>query len=285
MVTKPIKGIVVGIVLLIILPLSIVYIWSTIILHKTYYIPLTAIHIPNDTASVREGERLTRIAHCAHCHGDKFSGGVVDKVDYVAQFIAPNISSIIPNYTNEELERLIKDGVKKNGQSVYIMPSVMYHGLKEGSIAKIIAYLRTIRPVPSTPGIPASTTYYPLGLLQIIEGKIPAMASTFKHNTPNQITQYDTSQVAFGKYLVMTSCTSCHGINLKGKAGFTPDLIIATAYKKDMFMHLLHTGEGGLGRKKLGMMSDIAKQHLCYLDENEMNAIYMYLQTAPSQKN
>jgi cytochrome c553 len=83
----------------------------------------------------------------------------------------------------------------------------------------------------------------------------------------------------------MTSCTSCHGIDLKGKKGFTPDLIIATAYTKDKFLHLLNTGEGGLGRKTLGMMSDIAKGHLCYLHNNEMCAIYAYLETGPSQKN
>ena len=110
-----VKRTVICIVLLVILPLATVYTWSTIILTKTYNIPLTATHIPNDTASIREGERLTRIAHCAHCHGDKFSGGVVANVDYVAQFIAPNITSILPDYTNEELERLIRDGVKKTG--------------------------------------------------------------------------------------------------------------------------------------------------------------------------
>ena len=83
----------------------------------------------------------------------------------------------------------------------------------------------------------------------------------------------------------MTSCTSCHGINLKGKKDFTLDLIIATAYTKDKFIHLLQTGEGGFGRKALGMMSDIAKGHLCYLRNNEMCAIYAYFETGLSQKN
>ena len=286
MVTKTlVKRISIIILLIITVPLAIVYAWSTVILNKTYEIPLTVIRIPNDTASVREGERLTRIAHCAHCHGDKFNGGVVAKVDYVAEFIAPNITNLLPGYTDEELQRLIKDGVKKNGQSVYVMPSIMYHGMKEESVAKIIAYLRTLHPLPSSAGVPASSTYYPLGRLQIIEGKIKSMASTYDHNARGPFDQHDTSEVAFGKYLVMTSCTSCHGINLKGKTGFTPDLIIATAYTKDKFIHLLQTGEGGLGRKTLGMMSDIAKGHLCYLHNNEMCAIYAYLEMVPSQKN
>src|ERR1019366_4847692 len=208
MVTKTlVKRISIIILLIITVPLAIVYAWSTVILNKTYEIPLTAIHIPNDTASVREGERLTRIAHCAHCHGDQFTGGVVDKVDYTAEIIAPNITTIIPDYSNEELHRLIKDGVKKNGQSVYVMPSIMYHGMKEESVGKIIAYLRTLHPLPSSAGVPASSTYYPLGRLQIIEGKIKSMASTYDHNARGPFDQHDTSEVAFGKYLVMTSCT------------------------------------------------------------------------------
>jgi cytochrome c553 len=285
MAKKIIKGIVIGLLIIIIVPFAAVYMWSAIIIHKTYNVPLTAIHIPNDTTSIKEGERLTRIAHCAHCHGDKFNGGVVAKVDYVAEFIAPNITNLLPGYTDEELQRLIKDGVKKDGQSVYVMPSIMYHGMKEESVAKIIAYLRTLHPLPSSAGVSASTTYYPLGRLQIIEGKIKSMASTYDHNARGPFDQHDTSEVAFGKYLVMTSCTSCHGINLKGKTGFTPDLIIATAYTKDKFIHLLQTCEGGLGRKTLGMMSDIAKGHLCYLHNNEMCAIYAYLEMVPSQKN
>jgi cytochrome c553 len=279
-----VKRIVFSLVLLIVLPIAIVYMWSTVILDKSYNIPLSGVHIPNDTASIREGERLARIAHCAHCHGDHFSGGVVSKTDYIAQFVAPNITKIIPGYSNEELERLLRHGVKKNGQSVYSMPSDMYYQLKEESINKIIAYLRSLPPVPSTANIPALTTYYLLGRLRLIQGKITPVADIINHNAPRQFAQYDTSLVTFGKYLTTTACTSCHGKELKGKKGFSPDLIIATAYTKDQFIHLLHAGEG-LSRKNLGMMSDIAKNHLSYLHDNEMNAIYAYLKTSPSKMN
>ena len=278
----------IGIILLlvIIVSLSALYIWSAAIIHKTYSFPLVKVNIPDDTASVLEGERLVHIAHCSHCHGDKMSGGVVDKVPYVGELIAPNISKIIPEYTNEELARLIRTGVKKNGESIYVMPSFSYHNLKEQSLDDIIAYLRTVPPVSTTPGIDATSSWYPLGRLQIIEGDITTISESADMAYCNSIhlNVNDTSQVAKGRYLVTCNCTSCHAPDLKGRKGFSPDLIIATAYTREHFLHLLHTGEGGLGRKNVTMMSDVAKHNLCYLHDDEMDAIYAYLQTMPTQK-
>ena len=272
-------------IILIALPMAIVYIWSAFILNRKYHVPLSVIHIPNDTISVREGERLVRIEHCGDCHGLNFTGRVYRKIDYVAQLAGPNITTIISGYSNEELERLIRHGVKKNGKSVYAMPSAMYYQLKDESVEKIIAYLRTLKPVLSSREA-AALTYYPLGRLRIIQGKIQPVAGTINHNAPRQFANYDTSQTAFGKYLVMTACSNCHGKDLKGNAlRNIPNLIIASAYNKDQFKHLLKTGEGGLNKKELGLMSEMGKNHLCYLSDKEVNAIYAFLKTLPFQKN
>jgi mono/diheme cytochrome c family protein len=281
-----IKRIGIILLLIIIIPLSILYIWSTVIIDKTYSFPLVKVNIPADTASVHEGERLVHIAHCSHCHGEKFTGGIVSKEDYVGEVIGPDITEIIPQYSNEELVRLLKTGVKKNGESVFVMPSFSYHNLKDASIADIIAYLRTLQPVPAAAGLDASSTLYPLGRLQIIEGDVTTISASADMAYCNKIhlNANDTSQVAEGRYLVTCNCTSCHAPDLKGRKGFSPDLIIVTAYSRAQFLHLLHTGEGALGRKYVNMMSDIAKHNLCYLHDDEMNAIYAYLQTKPTQK-
>jgi mono/diheme cytochrome c family protein len=271
--------------LIIIISLSVVYIWSTIIIEKKYNVPLVKVNIPTDTASVHEGERLVHIAHCSHCHGEKLTGGIVDKEEYVGELIAPNLTKLIPEYTNEELVRLIRTGVKKNGKSIFVMPSFSYHNLKEQSLNDMIAYLRTIQPLPSTPGVAASSTWYPLGRLKIIEGDITTITASgdMAYCNKMQLNTNDTSQVALGRYLVTCGCTGCHAPDLKGRKGFSPDLIIATGYSRTQFLHLLQTGEGGLGRKDVTMMSDVAKHNLCYLHEDEMNAIYSYLETMPTQ--
>jgi mono/diheme cytochrome c family protein len=262
------------IAILVVLVFATVYIWSTLILDKTYDIPLSEVHIPHDSASLIEGKRLIRIEHCSDCHGARLSGGVIGK------FIAPNLTEIIPTYSNGELERLLKYGVKKDGQSVYEMPIFMYHQLQDESFAEIIAYLRTIHPLPSTPGIPAKNTYGFLRRLKLIAGSItPGM---IKPDVPRPYLHYDTSQVAFGKYLAMTSCTSCHGENLKGIKGFSTDLAIVSAYNKENFFRLLRTGVA-LGDRKLGLMTKIATNNLKYLNDNEINSIYAYLKTKPTQ--
>lgn len=262
------------IAILIVLVLATVYIWSTLILDKTYDVPLSEVHIPNDSASLIEGKRLTQIEHYSDCHGARLSGGVIGK------FIAPNLTEIVPTYSDPELKRLLEYGVKKDGHSVYEMPIFMYHQLQDESFAKIIAYLRTIQPLPSTPGIPAKNTYAFLRRLKLIKGRItPEMV---KPDVPRPYLHYDTTQVAFGKYLAMTTCTSCHGENLKGIKGFSTDLVIAAAYPKEDFFKLLRTGVA-LGDRKLGLMTKIATNNLQYLNDNEINSIYAYLKTKPTQ--
>ncbi len=279
------KWILAFILLLIILSASIVYIWSGIILNKTYKVPLSGIQVPTDSASLAEGKRLMLIEHCGDCHGEQLKGKVLKKIPFIVQSVAPNLTLIIPGYSNEELMRLIRQGVKKNGKSVFGMPSFMYYELKEESLAKIIAYLRTLKPLESSPGLPASITFFPLGRLRLIQGRIKPIASLIDHDAPRRFANFDTSILAFGRYLTMTACASCHGRKLKGLAGFSPNLIIAAAYNHDQFIHLLKTGQGGLGRKDLGEMSSIAKNHLCYLNDKEMNAIFAFLKTLPTQKD
>jgi mono/diheme cytochrome c family protein len=275
--TVYLKWILSGVLAVGVAALAIVYCWSTLIIHKTYDIPLTAISIPSDTAAIREGARLVRIEHCRNCHGEKLEG-TFQHIPYRTILVAPNITTLVATYSNEELERLIRHGVKKNGESVFAMPSQMYFYLKDESVANIIAYLRTLKPIPSSPDLPASSSFYPLSRWELITGNYRRTAAKINHQVPRQLAPADTAQLAFGKYLVMTACSSCHGENLQGQ-GHAPNMTIAGAYTNRQFIHLLKTGEGALGRKELLNMSAVAKNHLSYLNANEMNAIYAFLKS------
>jgi mono/diheme cytochrome c family protein len=281
-----IKRIALSMVLLIVLALAVVYIWSTIILDKTYPVPLTEVHIPNDTLSVREGARLVQIEHCGDCHGDHLTGAVFRDMDpHIATLVAPNLTQVIPAYSNEEIERVLRYGVKKNGHSVYEMPVSMYHQLKEESVVNIIAYLRSMPPLPTPPGVPAQSSFTFSGRLKLIKGRMWPEASRIKPNSPRLYIPHDTTQVSMGKYLVMTTCTACHGKDLKGFSGFSPDLIIAAAYKKEEFFKLLRNGVALGDRKDIGMMSQVAKDYLSYFNDKEVSSIYAYLKTKPTDES
>jgi mono/diheme cytochrome c family protein len=276
--TDYLKWILGGVLSVLIVGLTIIYSWSMLIMHKTYDVPLTTISIPSDVVAIREGARLIRIEHCRSCHGEQFEGKRFQHTPYRADQVAPNITALIATYSNEELERLIRHGVKKNGKSVFGMPSQMFFNLKDESVANIIAYLRTLKPIPPSPDLPASSTIYPLGRWDIITGKYLGSAARINHLAPRHLAQHDSSQLAFGKYLAMTVCSSCHGGNLQGQ-GHAPNMSIAGAYSNVQFIHFLKTGEGALGRKELLVMSALAKNHLSYLNANEMNAIYTFLKS------
>lgn len=280
---KIIKTTALSVVALIVLALATIYIWSTILLNKTYDIPLTAVRIPHDTASIIEGARLIHIAHCGDCHGEHFTGAVFPDVDpKIASMVAPNLTHVIPTYSNEEIERLLRYGIKKNGNSVYIMPSFMYHELKEESVSKIIAYLRTLKPEPDSPGLPSKSSYALLGRLLLIKGKVVPIADMIKPNTEGKYVNCDTTRVSFGRYLATSTCTACHGADLKGEEGFSPNLIIAASYKREDFFKLIRTGVP-LGDRKLGLMSKVTKNYLSHLNDREIECIYSYLQTKPTE--
>jgi mono/diheme cytochrome c family protein len=274
------KRVMISLVILIALAIATLYIWSSLLLNKKYDVPFTKLNIPTDTASIQEGDRLVYIEHCRDCHGEQLTGRVFDKFKDTAELVGPNLTTLIGAYSNEELERVIRHGVKKNGTSVFFMPSNMYYELKDEAVEKIIAYLRTLKPLPSPPHVPASTIYYPLGRLQLIQGRFPPRASLINHTAPRQYANHDTSQIAFGRYLTMTACSNCHGKDLKG-TGKRPNLVIAAAYTKEQFYHLIKTGEGGLGRKNLGQMSELAEKHFSHLRDAEIDAVYTFLKTLP----
>lgn len=280
---KIFKTTVFTLVSLIVLALVIIYTWSTIILNKNYTIPLTEVQVPHDSASIIEGARLARIAHCGDCHNENLSGGIfADIPPKIATLVAPNLTQVIPTYSNAEMVRLLRYGVKKNGHSIYIMPAFMYHELKEETIGKMIAYLRSLPPLPTPEGVPSKSSYAFLGRLLLIQGKVGPIADMITPNTEGKYVHCDTTPVSFGRYLAMSSCTSCHGLELKGEEGFTPDLIIASTYKKEEFFKLIRTGIA-LGDRQLGLMSDVTKNYLSHLNDKEINSIYAYLQTKPTQ--
>ena len=84
----------------------------------------------------------------------------------------------------------------------------------------------------------------------------------------------------------MTACSNCHGKDLKGDpSGTPPNLVIAAAYSGEGFYHFLKTGEGGLGRKDVGKMSELARDHFHYFNETEINAMYAFLKTLPNWRD
>jgi mono/diheme cytochrome c family protein len=117
---------------------------------------------PAKSDLIKRGDYLVNgILTCGNCHTPKgpqgdimdkaFSGGLeFDEPPF--KVTAPNITQDkqtgIGDYTDAELKKVLRKGIKRNGVPVaMIMPSGFYEIMTERDLDAIIAYLRTIKPI------------------------------------------------------------------------------------------------------------------------------------------
>lgn len=139
---------------------------------RTYDAPYPDIAASDDSALVARGKHLFYgPAHCAGCHaprsevarlemGEEVSPSGGEDFDIplgmiYAPNITPDVETGIGSYTDQELARTMRFGVKRNGQAlVDFMP---FYDMSDRDLTAIISYLRSIpavrneRPVMNGP--------------------------------------------------------------------------------------------------------------------------------------
>ena len=122
--------------------------------------PLTASH---DAAAIARGEFLFKKSlNCWGCHSPDNqgnappSGGVkFDLTDlspalgvYYARNITPDSGTGIGSWTDGEIVRAIREGIRKDGRVLFpIMPVDPLYGLSDTDVLALVSYMRTIPPV------------------------------------------------------------------------------------------------------------------------------------------
>lgn len=223
-------------------------------------------------AKVAHGKRLSVVLDCTGCHGPNLQGtNLADKPADGAMY-APNITLLVPGYSDAELDRLIRHGVPKDGRRFWFMQVETYQFLSDPDFAALIAYLRTLKPAgKSLPAFRFNRVEYK-DVEQGIMGDAQAQIRKYRENPPIDLGP----KHAWGRYLVKTTCTGCHNNALQGWTNFTPNLDIAGAYSKAELTRLLTTGEGKT-RKDLGIMSGMGRDHFSRLTPREREAIVDYI--------
>jgi mono/diheme cytochrome c family protein len=242
-----------------------------------YDVPLTAFTAPVDTASIAEGRRLALIRGCYDgCHGKAADGGVFFDQPMLARLVAPNLTRVVAEHSDAELERVIRQGVRLNGRSTIGMPSAMYYHLTDEDLGAIIAFLRSL---PPSEGPATEIRLGPLARVGIVLRQYEPQVRMIDRSAPRSRANELDNAVAYGRYLALTSCTECHGLDLRGSPdGLTPPLAIAAAYAPDEFAHLLRTGVA-LGGRELDLMASVARSRFAHFTDAEVAAVYAYLQT------
>lgn len=271
-----------GVVGLAIVALVALYGLSERAIRRAYPAPSTpafATPLPTDPASLAEGRRLALTRGCYDgCHGHGFAGSVFFDEPGVARLVAPDLTASARRYSDAELERIVRHGVRPDGRSVFGMPSSTFHELSDGDLARILAFLRS---QPPANGLAPSLQAGPLGRLGILTGRFEPTAVMVRRElaaTPPLVAPADTGDsLALGRYVARTVCTECHGPDLRGGGG-TPALAVASAYTQGEFRHFLRTGAAKGGRE-LPLMSGVARRRFSHLTDAEVGALHAYLRS------
>lgn len=223
-----------------------------------------------DTGRIGHGKRLADILDCTGCHGSNLQGSNLGTAD--GPMYAPNVTLLMAQYSNAELDKLIRGGVPKDGREFWYMPVESYQFLSDADVGALIGYLRTLKPSgKQTPPFTKSRALEKELAAGII-GNAQVQMAKYRKDPPADVG----AQYAWGRYLTRNSCSGCHNNALQGWEGFSPNLDLAGAYSKAELRHLLTTGEGKL-KKDLGPMTAVVKNNFSKLTKREREAIVEYV--------
>ena len=230
---------------LILLFLGYVYAVSEWKMRRTYDAPLVPLRAAGPADPVA-GMHMAKVVGCwAGCHGREGEGGF-EKIKGIHKSAAPTLSYVLPQYRDEELVRLIRYGVKRDGKSAIGMISYATWPLGDQDLVNIIAHLRA---QPVLPPVPRSHEFTLRGRLAMATGTWGVDADLVNRSLPRWGELPRNTSFERGRYLASIVCTACHGLDFRGSAlEGSPPLVIVARYSREQFRHLLRTGKPVDGR-------------------------------------
>lgn len=256
----------------VLLLVAVIFGGSEWVLRRSHAAPLTEIAVPKDAASIAEGGRLAKALGCRGCHGPDGEGREFIKEPMLATVYTPAFARIVPGYTDAELVRLVRHGVRKDGRGLFIMPTASYAHLADADLGKIIAWLRTLK--PSDKDELHQTSFGPMGRALVLGGMLTMNVVPGSASPPAQ------RPAAVGQYYADAICSACHQLH---KESVSPEGLkvpalapMAAAYDDAAFQRLITTGQG-MTPRNLGLMAEVAKNDFSAFTPGEIAAIHAYL--------
>jgi mono/diheme cytochrome c family protein len=231
---------------------------------------------PDKAALVRHGERLTHVLGCADCHGPRLQGTFFTKDEpQYGPLYASNLTVEVPEYTDAQLDGIIRHGVHPKRKTVWAMPSHLFQHLSDPDFKALVAYLRSLKPQGLKLPDPK---FSPQDRKDIASGAYKPEAQLVRE-TAGQLPVDLGPQHALGRYITEVTCAECHGPKLEGGDPYSkaPNLIVVGGYSRAEFERLITTGVPIGNRKLKEMMSGVAKVRFTHLTPHERDALYAYL--------
>ena len=251
--------------------------------------PVAALQVAGTPEQIARGEHLARI-ECVGCHattGDlPLSGGrnVGEDIPIpMGNFYSINLTPGGPlkDWSDGEIMRVLNEGVDRDGHPLVIMSANEVRYFNADDKQAIIAYLRSQPAVDNPTPLPADQPTL-LVAVMVGAGLLPFQPPVTVEIVPKGAT------AAYGEYIVSwQNCHICHGPDLSGGTGkyggfpvpVGPSLRVVQGWTVEQFVTTLRTGVDPSGHALDN--TKMPWETIGLLDDEELGALYAYLQTLP----
>lgn len=259
---------------------------------KLYGVALPSVQISTDPAVLERGKHLAEsIGGCIDCHGSDLGGKLMADMGPVGVVHTPNITSsgTLASYSDAELVRLLRDGVKRDGSSVLFMPAADFRWWPEADLVAVTSFVR------SQPAVKRSSTPSQIGLLGKVLDRLDLIpidiARRIDHTKPPETAPAPAPTAEYGRFIAKL-CQGCHGPTLSGGPipGAPPEMAVPTnitphatglgKYGEAAFYEVINTGVRPDG-SKLDPMMPVAT--LAAMNDVEKKALWLYLRSVPAK--
>ena len=246
-------------------------------MRRSYDAPLVSLYAAKPPDLVAGGH-MAKVAGCwAGCHGNVGEGGF-ESIKDIHRSAAPTLSQVLPQYSDEELVRLVRYGVKRDGMSSIGMIAYATWPLGDQDLADIIAFLRA---QPVLPPVERSHDFTLRGRWAMVTGEWGVDAVMVNTSLPRWGELPRKTPFERGRYMASVVCAACHGRNLRGSVlESTPSLTIVAAYSEEQFRQLLRTAIAAGGRevKRMSWVRDVE------FTDQEIDDLYVFLREHDGQQ-
>jgi cytochrome c553 len=279
----------IGIILAVVVVIAIVvmtwiFITTESRITKLYNVKPAVFDIPDQPDLQGRNYPLVMLEMCKECHGQDFSGQVMEDSPLIGRLVSSNLTSgeggIGSLFKDEDWARAIRNGINPDGKSLIGMPSADLNYLSDEDLGIIVS---TIKNSPSIDKTQPRTMLGPMGRVLLLQG-LPILAAEQVEGSPERPAPPPPGNtLEYGQYMA-TFCQLCHGKDLSGTdvpgggVNITPGGDLASWTEAD-FIKAMRTGlkpDGKMLDQELMPARIIGK-----LNEDELKTLWMYLKSVP----
>jgi mono/diheme cytochrome c family protein len=211
-------GIVLGFLVAIVIGVLVVtYIITEHRWNKTYTLTEENVEVSDDPDIIAHGRHVITIRGCVDCHGEDLGGKVFIEDPVAGRIVATNLTTgtggIGSEYTDEDLVRAIRRGIKKDGKPTLFMPSYEYNQIHQRDINAMISYIRSVPPVDKV--LPENKIGIPMRAMYVFQDDLNLFSAEIVDHSAPIPTEEPSTVLEKGQYL-STSCIGCHRPDFKG---------------------------------------------------------------------